>query len=99
MKKLLTVALLLATMYAFSQSKNLSKVYFVKPKMGQASAWEVAWKAHVAKFHNTEDKVNVYEVQSGPNAGKYQRIHGPMAFADIAKVRTNQVAPYSDWDK
>ncbi len=99
MKKLLTVALLLATMYAFSQSKNLSKVYFVKPKMGQASAWEVAWKAHVAKFYNTEDKVNVYEVLSGPNAGTYHEIHGPMSYADMDKERTNQAAHYLDWEK
>ncbi|MFN2458598.1 MAG: hypothetical protein ABR502_10380, partial [Chitinophagaceae bacterium] len=99
MKKLLTVALLLATTYAFSQGKTLSQVYFVKPKMGQGLAWEAAWKAHVAKFHNTEDKVNVYEVLTGPNAGSYHEIHGPMSYADMDKERSNQAAHNLDWER
>ncbi len=99
MKRLLTVAILFATTCAFSQGKNLYQVYFVKPKNGQYSAWETAWKTHAAKFHTTQDKINVYEVMTGPNAGTYHIIHGPMSYADMDKDRTDRVAHDIDLEK
>lgn len=99
MKRLFTVALLFATTICFSQGKTLYQVYFVKPKNGQAGAWESVWKTHVGKFHSTQDKVNVYEVVSGPNAGTYHIVHGPSSYADMDKDRTDRAAHDMDLEK
>jgi len=47
------------------------------------STFEANWKAHLAKFHKTADKRNVYEVMSGPNMGYYHIVEGPISFADM----------------
>ncbi len=68
MRKLLLVALVFATTLAFSQGKTLFEISMVKPKTGQFSTFESSWKAHLAKFHNGDDKRTVYEILSGPFA-------------------------------
>jgi hypothetical protein len=99
MKQLLTVALLFATTCAFSQGKTLYQVYFVKPKPDQYSAWEAAWKTHVTKFHTSQDKINVYEVITGANAGTYHIVHGPTSYADMDEDRTDRLAHEADFEK
>lgn len=68
---------------ANGQGKTLITVNTVKPKAGQKAAFEAAWKTHLAKYHNTTDKRNVYEVMSGPWVGYYQIVEGPLSFADM----------------
>ena len=68
---------------ANGQGKTLITVNTVKPKAGQKAAFEAAWKTHLAKYHNTTDKRNVYEIMSGPWVGYYQIVEGPLSFADM----------------
>ncbi len=72
-----------AAIYADSQGKTLYTVNFVKPKSGMRSAFEASWKTHLAKYHKTEDKRNVYEITSGPRSGTYLIVEGPIAYADM----------------
>jgi hypothetical protein len=70
----------------------------VQPKMGQGKAYEKAWKAHVIKFHNGNDKRYAEEIMSGPNAGSILIASGPYSMADLDKVRANADAHSSDYD-
>jgi hypothetical protein len=84
MKKTFFLWLFLAAAFiANGQGKTLYTVNFVKPKAGQKSAFEASWKLHLAKFHKTSDKRNVYEVMSGPNMGYYHIVEGPISYADM----------------
>ena len=74
MKKTFFLWLFIAVaFFANGQGKTLYEVNFVKPKPGMRSTFEANWKAHLAKFHKTDDKRTVYEVVSGPHSGEYHR--------------------------
>ena len=83
MNKLLCLLLCAATVSVFGQGKTLYRVNVLKPKQGMRSAFEASWKAHVAKFHTTTDKRWVYEITSGPSAGSYVIVEGPVSYADM----------------
>ena len=89
----------LITMAAYSQKTDLSTVNTVKPKKGQKMAFEAAYKVHVAKFHKTEDKLNVYEIISGDNSGYYHLVNGGRSYADLDKERADAAVHNQDLDK
>jgi hypothetical protein len=109
MRKLFLAALLLGTGYVFSQGKTLYGIALVQPKPGQTHAFEAAWKAHLAKYHNGDSKRTVYEILSGDNAGTYQMLEGPFTYADMDKELPNEkvhsqdffttISPKLDMDK
>lgn len=78
-----------AAFFASGQGKTLYTVNFVKPKAGMRSAFETNWKAHLAKFHKTENKRMVYEVVSGSHIGEYHIVAGPIGYADMDTERFN----------
>ena len=76
----------MVTTYAvYSQKTNLATVNTVKPKNGQKMAFEAAYKQHIAKFHKAEEKINVYEILSGPYDGYYHLVNSGRSFADFDK--------------
>lgn len=84
MKKTFFLWLFIAAAFlANSQGKTLYTVNFVKPKPGMKSTFEVHWKTHLAKFHKTSDKRNVYEIMSGAHIGTYCIVEGPFSYADM----------------
>jgi hypothetical protein len=84
MKKALFAGLIMAmALMVNGQGKTLYTVNTVKPKAGQKTAFETAWKAHLAKFHKDSDKRMVYEILSGPYTGYYHIIEGPISYADM----------------
>jgi hypothetical protein len=83
---------------AFGQGNTLYNVSMVMPKIGQAAAFEAAWKAHVAKFHQGDNKRTVYEILSGDHAGMYQLVDGPSSFADMDKENPKRVAHDLDYN-
>ena len=90
MKKTFFLWLCIAAAFlASGQGKTLYEVNFVKPKAGMRSTFETNWKAHLAKFHKTDDKRTVYEVMSGPHSGEYHIVEGPFAYADMDTERPN----------
>lgn len=90
MKKTFFLWLCIAAAFlASGQGKTLYEVNFVKPKAGMRSTFETNWKAHLAKFHKTDDKRTVYEVLSGPHSGEYHIVEGPIAYADMDTERPN----------
>jgi hypothetical protein len=100
MKKLIAGLLIVAAFAAYAQPKpNIITVNSVRPKKGQKMAFEAAYKVHIAKFHATGDKTNVYEVMSGPSAGYYHLIGPAETYADFDKDRSDASAHSLDLDK
>ncbi|SRR6266487_1266369 len=99
MKKIIFLLLSVMTMAAYSQKTDLATVNTVKPKPGQKMAFEAAYKTHIAKFHQTVEKTNVYEILSGPYTGYYHLVVGGKSFADFDKARADATAHSMDLDK
>ncbi len=100
MKKTIALLLLVSTIAVAQTPKaDLSTVNTVRPKKGQKMAFEAAYKQHIAKFHAANDKTNVYEIMSGPNAGFYHIVGPAGTYADLDKERTDAAAHSLDLDK
>ena len=102
MKKIIFMLFMVLTMTAYSQTqqtKDLVTVNTVKPKPGQKMAFEAAYKIHIAKFHKTEERINVYEILSGEYAGYYHLVQGGRSFEDFDKTRSDAAAHALDLDK
>jgi len=98
MRQLLFVLCTVASISVLAQGNTLFSVEMVKPKTGQASAFETAWKMHLTKFHNGDSKRAVYEILSGPNTGCYLLVDGPSSFADMDKERADMAAHDKDYE-
>lgn len=99
MKKIIFLLFMVSTLAAYSQKTDLLTVNTVKPKKGQKMAFEAAYKVHVAKFHKAEEKMNVYEILSGPYAGYYHIVNAGRSYADFDKERADAAAHSTDLDK
>jgi len=102
MKQILFLLLMVITMSAYSQTQqttDLTTVNTVKPKPGQKMAFEAAYKLHIAKFHKTEEKINVYEILSGEYVGYYHLVQAGRSFEDFDKARSDAAAHALDLDK
>ncbi len=99
MKKIIFLLFTVSTLAAYSQKTDLVTVNTVKPKKGQKMAFEAAYKVHIAKFHKADEKMNVYEIISGPNAGSYHLVNGGRSYADFDKERADAAAHSQDLDK
>ena len=87
------------TIVAYSQKTDLSTVNTVKPKLGQKMAFEAAYKAHIAKFHKADEKMNVYEILSGRYTGYYHLVNGGKSYASLDNERADATAHSMDLDK
>jgi len=96
---LVTVITLTASSQQVTQVKDLVTVNTVKPKPGQKMAFEAAYKLHIAKFHKTEEKINVYEILSGEYAGYYHLVEAGRSYEDFDKTRPDAAAHALDLDK
>jgi hypothetical protein len=99
MKKIISLLLLMIALTAYSQKTDLTTVNTVKPKNGQKMAFEAAYKVHIAKFHKAEEKLNVYEILSGPYTGYYHLVNSGRSYADFDKERADATAHSMDLDK
>jgi hypothetical protein len=99
MKQFLFGLFMAATLTAYCQKTDLATVNTVKPKKGQKMAFETAYKQHIAKFHKTDEKINVYEILSGPYAGYYHLVNDGQSYADFDKDRPDAAAHDMDLDK
>jgi hypothetical protein len=77
---------LAAACFANGQGRTLYRVNMLTPKPGMRSAFEESWKLHLATFHSGTDKRYVYEVESGPDAGSYIIVQGPISYASMDTV-------------
>jgi len=88
-----------AAFFVSGQGNTLYQVNQLTPKPGMKSAFEDSWKTHLDKFHNGSDKRTVYEVVSGPDAGTFVIVQGPISYADMDKTLPNATEHSLDIEK
>lgn len=98
MKKFLLM-LMFVPLLGLAQTKNVSHTLRVFPMKGKATDLDKAITAHVAKFHTTEKRWRIFEVQTGPDAGGLQINEGPMTWDEFNNQPKNSDAHKADWDK
>jgi len=84
MRKLLYL-LIAMPLFVLSQNKTLVTVDRIFPKVDKIQAFEKALAAHAQKFHKGDNKWRVYTIQTGPDAGGYHIVEGPMTWDGLDK--------------
>ena len=82
MRKLLLVLIALP-FFSFAQDKNVISVDRVFPKQDKQAAFEKALASHSQKYHMGSWKWRVFSIESGPDAGGYQIVEGPMSWDEL----------------
>jgi len=99
MRRIFLLLLMVITLAAYSQKTSLTTVNTVRPKKGDKMAFEAAYKQHIAKFHKSQEKLNVYEVLSGPYQGCYHLVNSGQSYEGLDKDRSDATAHDMDLDK
>ncbi len=99
MKKFFVVFALLASIMVVGQGNTLFTVDYIKVQPSMRTSYESAWKTHVSKFHNSNDKREVYEILTGPSRGAYLIMEGPYSFADLDKPKASAMEHDADLEK
>lgn len=82
-----------------SQAKNVINVTRVFPKVDKNSEFEKGLAAHAQKYHTGDWKWRVSEIQSGPDAGGFSIVEGPMSWDQVDKRGDLGAAHTNDWNK
>ena len=98
MKKLLFLILLIPVL-GMSQNQTIMNAARYFPKVDKVLEFEKALVAHIQKFHSSDWKWRVYEIQSGPDAGGYQVIEGPKTWDEFDKRGDLGEEHTKDWNK
>lgn len=91
--------LMLAPLFAISQNQTVlfTERYFTKPDKVQE--FEKALSAHIQKYHSSDWKWRVYEIQTGPDAGGYHIVEGPKSWDEFDKRGNLGADHMNDWNK
>jgi hypothetical protein len=78
--KRLFFLLLALPFFSLAQDKNVVSVTRVFPKVDKVAAFEKALTAHAQKYHKGDWAWKVFTIESGPDAGGYQIVEGPVTW-------------------
>lgn len=95
----LQLLLLLIPFVGMSQTKNVISFFRVFPKVDKMAEFQKAFASHAQKFHTGDWKWRVYEIQSGPDAGGFQVIEGPLNWEQFDKRGNISELHTADWEK
>ncbi|MCW3108099.1 MAG: hypothetical protein JWQ09_2605 [Segetibacter sp.] len=84
MKKLLYLLVSLP-LIVLGQNKTVLSTDRIFPQAGKVEAVEKALAAHAQKFHKGDQKWRIYSIQTGPDAGGYHVVEGPMTWDALDK--------------
>lgn len=98
MKKLL-LGCLLIPLIGIAQTKNVVSTNRAFPKIDKVLEFEKALATHAQKYHTGDWKWQVFEIQSGPDAGGYHIVEGPLSWEQL-DTRGNLGDEHNiDWNK
>ena len=98
MRKILFLGFIIP-FFGIAQTKNVVNSTRVFPKADKISEFEKALTAHAQKYHTGDWKWQVFEIQTGPDAGGYQLVEGPLSW-EAFDGRGNLGAAHTiDWNK
>jgi hypothetical protein len=98
MKKVFLFLMLIPCL-AFSQKKNIVNANRLFCKVDKVLEFEKALAAHAQKYHTGDWKWRVFEIQSGPDAGGYHIVEGPMSWEGIDGRGNLGTEHNNDWNK
>lgn len=97
MRKMLLICMLIP-LVGISQTKNVVNFFRVFAKPDKGAQLEKALMAHGQKYHTGNWKWRIFEIQTGPDAGGFQVIEGPLSWTDF-DTRGDLGAPHmADWN-
>lgn len=104
MRKIFLICMLVP-LFGMSQTKNVVNTFRVFAKPDKNAEFEKGFAAHAQKYHTGNWKWRVYEIQTGPDAGGFHVIEGPLSWdefdgrGDLGAEHTadynKNVAPYT----
>lgn len=83
-------------LFGISQN-NVVSSFRVFPKVDKLLEFEKAFIAHAQKYHTGDWKWNVWEIQSGPDAGGFMVVEGPLSWEQFDKRGNLGDAHTADW--
>lgn len=98
MKKIIYLFFALPSL-AFAQTKNVVSAERVFAKANMTHEYEKALTSHVQKYHKGDWAWRVYSIESGPDAGAYHIVEGPMSWDGLDKRGNLGEAHQMDYDK
>ncbi|MDQ6756322.1 MAG: hypothetical protein M3004_05240 [Bacteroidota bacterium] len=98
MKKLFLLLFALPSL-AMAQTKNVITVERVYPKQDKVQEYEKALASHVQKYHKGDWAWRVYTIETGPEAGGYHIVEGPMSWEGLDNRGNLGEAHQSDYNK
>jgi hypothetical protein len=97
MRRVLLICLL-TPLLGMSQVKNVVNFFRVFSKPDKGAQLEKALVAHAQKYHTGNWKWRVFEIQTGPDAGGFQVIEGPLSWDDFDGRGDLGAAHTADWN-
>ena len=82
MRKLI-ILWLMTPLFAISQTKNVVSTDRLFPKNDKIEEFEKALTAHAQKYHTGDWKWRVNDILSGPDAGGYLVVEGPLSWEQL----------------
>src|SRR5436190_3590864 len=95
----LSLLFMLIPVLGLSQVKNVANTFRVTPKPDKIAEFEKAFAAHAQKYHTGDWKWRVFEIQSGPDAGGYHVVEGPLSWEQFDSRGNLGAEHQADWNK
>jgi hypothetical protein len=97
MRRLLLICML-TPLLGVAQEKNVVNFFRVFAKPDKGAQLEKALVAHAQKFHTGNWKWRVFEIQTGPDAGGFHILEGPLSWNDFDGRGNLGEAHTADWN-
>jgi hypothetical protein len=98
MRKILLLCMLVPVL-GMGQTKNVLSTFRISAKPEKNAELLKALAAHAQKFHTGDWKWRVFEIQTGPDAGGFHVVEGPLGWEQFDKRGDLGVEHTADWDK
>ena len=98
MRKIFLLCLLVPVL-GLSQTKNVINSFRVFSKPDKNAEFEKALAAHAQKYHTGDFKWRVFEIQTGPDAGGFHIVEGPLSWEQFDSRGNLGVEHTADWNK
>jgi hypothetical protein len=89
---------MLVPLFGMSQTKNVINAFRVFPKPDKNAEFEKGFAAHAQKYHTGNWKWRVFEIQTGPDAGGFHVVEGPLSWDEFDSRGDLGAAHTADWN-
>lgn len=90
---------MLVPLLGMGQAKNVVNTFRISAKPEKNAELEKALAAHAQKYHTGDWKWRVFEIQTGPDAGGFHVVEGPLSWEQFDKRGDLGTEHTADWNK